>query len=481
MTVGAGRANEGLRADWQQELAEVQQDIGFRYLRMHGLLTDDMGVYSEDASGHPIYNFQYIDALYDALLRLKIRPFVELGFMPAKLASGSKTIFWWKGNITPPQDPAKWSGLIHALVAHWRERYGMDEIRTWYYEVWNEPDLPMFFSGTLDDYLSLYKSTAEAIKAECPACRVGGPATAWSYDYEQKLVKFCATNHVPVGFVSAHTYGVKQGYVDETGTAGTVLDPSPDSIVSRMNRSRELIQQSAMPNLELHYTEWSSAYTPTDYMHDQYHQASFILEKIKRAAGYVDSMSYWTFTDIFEENGPRFTPFHGGFGLMNYQGIRKPSFYAYEYLSRLGPVDVASSDPQSWVTKSDDGQVQILFWDYSPDVPPQGQNDQTYYKQNLPAREKGKVHLGLSGLSNGRYARQIYRIGYGVNDPYSDYLAMGAPSQLTPAQVRFLKEKNSGSPILQDNVPIKDGRYSDDWAIRTNDVYLIVLTRLAEN
>ncbi len=481
MAVGAGRANEGLRADWQEQLAEVQQDIGFRYVRMHGVLTDDMGVYNEDASGRPMYNFQYVDALYDALQRLKIRPFVELGFMPAKLASGTKTIFWWKGNVTPPKDQAKWSGLIHALIAHWRDRYGTEEIRTWYYEIWNEPDLSGFFSGTLDDYLNLYKTTAEAIRGECADCRVGGPATAMSYDYEQKFVKFCVDNHVPVDFLSAHVYGVKQGYLDETGNAGTVLDPSPDSVVGRMEHSRELVRQSAMPKLQLHFTEWSSAYTPTDYMHDQYHQASFILDKIKHAWPYVDSMSYWTFTDIFEEGGPRFTPFHGGFGLMNYQGIRKPAFYAYQYLSKLGTTDVVDSDPQSWITTTGDGQVQVLLWDYSPEVPPQGQNDQTYYKQNLPAHDKGKVHLELSHLANGRYGRQIYRIGYGINDAYSDYLAMGAGSQLTPKQVRFLKEKDNGAAVAQDVLSIKDGRYSGDLPVRTNDVYLVVLTRLAEN
>ena len=479
MTIGAGRANEGLRADWQEQLAEVQHDIGFRYIRMHGLLTDDMGVYNEDAAGHPMYNFQYIDALYDALLRLNIRPFVEIGFMPSKLASGSKTIFWWRGNVTPPKDYAKWSGLIHALIAHWRERYGNDEIRQWYYEVWNEPDLSGFFSGTLDDYLKLYKSTAEAIRGECAQCRIGGPATAMSYEYERALVKFCVTNQVPIDFVSAHVYGVKQGYLDETGNAGTVLDPSPDSVVGRMKQSSEQVRHSALPKLELHFTEWSSAYTPTDYMHDQYHQASFLLDKIKHGSPYVDSMSYWTFTDIFEEGGPRFTPFHGGFGLMNYQGIRKPSFYAYEYLSRLGSTDVASNDPQSWITRTGDETVQALFWDYIPDVPPQGQNDQTYYKQNLPAHEKGKVHLALSHLADGRYARQVYRIGYRINDAYSDYLAMGAPSQLTREQVRFLKENDSGAPTQQDIITIKDGTYSDDFPMRTNDVYLVVLTRLS--
>jgi xylan 1,4-beta-xylosidase len=480
MVIGAGRANEGLRADWQQQLAEVQKEIGFRYIRMHGLLHDDMGVYSEDAAGHPLYNFQYIDALYDALLAMKIRPFVELTFMPAKLASGDKTVFWWKGNITPPKDPAKWAMLIRALLAHWRERYGDEEMESWYYEVWNEPDISPFFTGTLEDYLSLYKTTAEAIKAECPKCRVGGPASAIPYKYEQEFVKYCAANHVPADFVATHAYGVKEGYLDQDGRAGTVIDPSPDAVSGRMQHSRELLLQSALPKLELHFTEWSSAYTPTDPMHDQYHQASFMLDKIKRATPYVDSLSYWTFTDIFEENGPRFTPFHGGFGLINYQGIHKPSYYAYKYLSRLGSVDVVDSDAQSWITKSGDGQVQVLLWDYTPQVPPTGQNDQTYYKLDLPPQDKGPVHLALSHAQNGKYMLQVYGIGYKVNDAYSDYLTMGAPAQLTPQQVRFLKEKDSGAAITDAIVTAQDGKIDYTLPLRTNDVYLLLLTKIAE-
>jgi xylan 1,4-beta-xylosidase len=480
LVIGAGRANEGLRADWQQQLADVQQNIGFRYIRMHGLLHDDMGVYSEDAAGHPIYNFQYIDALYDALLEMKIRPFVELTFMPEKLASGSKTVFWWKGNITPPKDPAKWSGLIRALMAHWRERYGEEEILSWYYEVWNEPDITPFFTGTLEDYLSLYKTTAEAVKAECPKCRVGGPASAVPFKYEQEFVKYCAANHVPVDFVATHAYGVTQGYLDQDGHTGTILDPSPDAVSGRMQHSRELLRQSALPNLELHFTEWSSAYTPTDPMHDQYHQASFILDKIKRATPYVDSLSYWTFTDIFEENGPRFTPFHGGFGLINYQGIHKPSFYAFEYLSRLGAVDVIDSDAQSWITKSGDGQAQVLLWDYSPQVPPQNQDDQHYYKLDLPSQDKGQAHVVLTHASKGKYMLQVYRIGYKVNDAYSDYLGMGAPAQLTPQEVRFLKEKDSGAAISQEIVSAPEGKIEATLPLKTNDVVLLLLTKIQE-
>jgi xylan 1,4-beta-xylosidase len=475
--IGAGRANEGLRADWQQQLATVQREIGFQYIRMHGILHDDMGVYTEDSHGNPQYNFQYVDALYDALLQLHIRPFVELTFMPSKLASGPQTIFWWKGNITPPKDPAKWSALIRAFTEHMKARYGEDEIQHWYFEVWNEPDLHnLFFTGDVNDYLSLYKITAEAIKTVCPACRVGGPASAMPWKFEEEFEQYVTTNNVPADFVAAHAYGVTQGFLDAEGKAGTILDPSPDSISGRMKHSRELIQSSGRPGMELHFTEWSSAYTPTDYLHDQYHQASFILDKIKRAAPYVDSMSYWTFTDIFEENGPRFTPFHGGFGLMNLEGIRKPAYFAYRFLHQLGTEDLVCDDRQSWITRSRDGSVQALMWDYTPIVPPAPETDQIFYRREQPATSRGSLHLQLDHLRDGRYQLAIYMIGYARNDPYTAYLHMGAPIQITPAQVAALNAASSGEPETRAEIEVHNGNFTRTLPLRTNDIYLVVLT-----
>jgi xylan 1,4-beta-xylosidase len=475
--IGAGRANEGLRADWQVQLETVQKEIGFDYIRMHGILHDDMGVYDEDAKGNPQFNFQYVDALYDALLKMHIRPFVELGFMPSKLASGTRTIFWWKGNVTPPKDPAKWNALIRAFVAHYKERYGEDEIEKWYWEVWNEPDLHNgFFTGTLDDYLGLYKNTAEAVKAECPRCRVGGPASAIPYDFEIAFEKYVVENKLPADFVASHAYGVTQGFLDSDGSAGTLLDPSPDAVSGRMQHSRELVKSSGRPGMELHFTEWSSAYTPTDFMHDQYHQASFILDKVKRATPYVDSMSYWTFTDIFEENGPRFTPFHGGFGLMNLEGIRKPAYFAFRFLRQLGEEDVVSADPQTWVTKSKDGSVQVLVWDYTPVVPPKGQTDQSYYRNELPAASKGTLHVEVNHLAAKKYRVSSYLVGYEHNDAYTAYLHMGAPKQLTPKQAADLQAVATGAPESMAEARTPDGVYRVDLPQHENDVRLIVLT-----
>ena len=476
--IGAGRANEGLRADWQQQLALVQKEIGFRYIRMHGLLHDDMGVYKEDAKGNPIYNWQYVDKLYDYLLSVGLKPFVELAFMPHDLASGDKTVFWWRGNITPPKSYEKWSALIADLVRHFRERYGDEEVKSWYFEVWNEPDIPPFWSADLAEYLKLYKASAEAVKSVSKDYRVGGPASASPYKFEEELVKYCVSNKVPIDFVATHAYGVKEGFFDETGNKGTVLDSDRSAVRSRMIHSRELIRKSSLPKLELHFTEWSSAYTPTDYVHDQYHQAAFILDKIKGAQESVDSLSYWVFTDIFEENGPRMTPFHGGFGLLNYQGIRKPAYFAYEFLNRLGPTELVNADDSSWVCNNADGDVQVLLWDFTPIAPPDGVNDQVFYKREQPARAKGTVRMELANVPAGRYAVQVLQTGYRVNDAYTRYLDLGAPSQLSRQQVDAIQQGSTGAPVHEEVLNHAGGTFAKEFPLRENDVVLIVFKRL---
>ena len=482
MVVGAGRANEGLRADWQAQLAQTQREIGFQYIRFHGLLDDDMGVYTEDDGGTPRYSFQYIDTLYDALLALHIRPFVELSFMPAKLGDGAQTIFWYKANVTPPKDMRKWQGLIHALMAHWRDRYGEAEISKWYYEVWNEPDLNAFFAGSFQQYLDLYRVTATTIKSVCPACRVGGPAAATA-PTEKIFLGAIAAHRLPADFLSAHVYATRSGFLDRaTGQVSTVFDASPEAVVSRVCASRQTIRQSSLPNLELHYTEWGSSWTSADPLHDQYHQASFILDRLRKALPCATSMSYWTFTDIFEERGPRFTPFYGGFGLLNYEAVRKPSYMAYEFLAKLGTTDVEETDnaprgPQSWITRTRNEQIQVLFWDYSPLAPPPGQDDQSFYKEERPAAPADLVRLRLTSVPRGNYRLDVYQTGYEVNDAYTAYLHLGAPAQLTRAQVAELQAKASGAPIESREMRVQDGTFEQTFPMRQNDVYFVTLTR----
>lgn len=476
--VGAGRANEGLRADWQQQLAYVKKECGFKYIRMHGLLTDDMAVYKEDSKGNPEYNYMYVDALVDFLKSIGMKPFVELGFMPNALASGPQTIFWWRGNVTPPKDYDKWAGLIKNLTAHFTERYGADEVKTWYFEVWNEPNLsPGFWSSTQEEYFKLYKYAAQAIKSVNKDYRVGGPGTAGAA-WESETIDFCEKNNVPIDFISTHSYGVNQGFLDEYGNSGTVLSKDSMSVSGDVLQSRKEIAASAKPNLELHYTEWSASYTPADPIHDSYHEAAYILEKLKQVGNSAQSMSYWVFTDIFEEPGPRYTPFHGGFGLLTIQGINKPAFFAYQFLNRLGATELVNADSRSWITKNNKGDVQMLLWDFTYTLP-DSTNNQNYYIKDLPSKSKGKTTINLSHVPTGKYRIEMYKVGYRENDAYTGYIDMGRPDQLNRQQVTALKKQSNGRPMFTGTIDIKStGTFSKTIDVKENDVYFINLVKL---
>ena len=486
--VGAGRANEGLRADWQRQLRRAHAECGFRYIRFHELFCDDMGVYQEDHRGRPIYNWQYVDELFDFLGGIGMKPFVELGFMPGALASGHSTIFWYKANVTPPKDYAKWGALITAFVRHETERYGPAEVRSWYFEVWNEPNLTGFWIGTTGgrsdaavapiaraEYYKLYETTARAVKSVDPAYRVGGPATAGGGWIDETLAT-CAARGLPLDFISTHSYATRSGYLDEGGNAGTVFSPDRNAITSEVKGVRARMDRSSFAASELHYTEWSSSYTPSDPIHDTYFSPAFILDKIRNIGDSANSMSYWTFTDIFEEAGPRMTPLHGGFGLLNYQDLPKPSYFAYKFLNRLGETQLRCSDPAAFVCRDKAGAVQALFWDFTITHPGPSVIDQEFYREDHPSKPKGAAELKLSGLAPGPYRCVAFKVGYRSNDLQSAWRDLGSPSQLTRAQVGILRRACAGAPCVDEEVRVgADGRFSRRFDLRENDVWLAEL------
>ncbi|HEY4107663.1 GH39 family glycosyl hydrolase [Puia sp.] len=472
--VGAGRAAEGLRADWQQQLAVAEKAIGFQYIRFHGLLCDEMHVYSLDKQGHIVYNFQYVDKLYDYLLSIGIRPFVELGFMPPDLASGTKTVFWWKGNVTPPKDYQKWADLIRTLVKHFETRYGRAEVEKWYFEVWNEPDLHGFWAGDQAEYFKLYKTTVEAIRSVSSTYRVGGPATSGS-KWIREMLHYCDSSHLPLDFISTHSYNTKTVF-DEYGVRKRTMLPS-DYLWSNVVNTRRIMDSSGHRNLQLHYTEINSSPSSRDPLHDGYPNATFLLNTLKHTERVANSMSYWTFTDVFEEAGPGPTPFHGGFGLINLQGLRKPTFFAYHFLHELGGTELKNTDSCSWVCKSNKG-VQALFWNLHLPFTDAPYFNDSIFRLNAPPAPAGIVTVKLDHIPNGHYRLSVYRVGYHHNDVFSGWLEMGSPADLSKQQQAKLDALANGDPESRESVTISDGRFTRRFETKENDIYFIQLERI---
>jgi xylan 1,4-beta-xylosidase len=418
-TIGSGHATLALRADWQRHMTRCRRELGFRHVRFHGLLSDDVGTLVRERDAL-VYSFFNADQICDFLLSIDVRPFCELSFMPTALASGSESVFHYRGNVTPPKDYDAWETLIRKLTHHWGERYGLAEISRWYFEVWNEPNLKAFWTGSQADYFHLYARAARAIKDVHGSLQVGGPATA-DNQWITEFVRFCESNGVPLDFVSTHHYPT-----DAFGKPG-------DDTVSQLSHSkRSVLREEAAKargqarGKPLYYTEWSTSSNPFDSLHDQPYAAAFVAKTVMEVCGLVHGYSYWTLSDIFEENYFTSKPFHGGFGLLTIHGVPKPAYRAFELLHRLGEesLPVAGDHPtvDVWVTRSP-GSLRILLTNGA-----------------LPEHPIGTemVRLTLSGVTTIRTA-YVERIDDDHANARRAWIEMGQPDTLLPRQVAALE------------------------------------------
>jgi xylan 1,4-beta-xylosidase len=425
---GSGRANLSLRESYRNDLRAVKQVTDFRYVRFHAILHDENGVYNEDGHGNAVYNFSYVDQIYDGLLKNGVRPVVEISFMPKKLAFNPDALhpFWYKQNVSPPKSMEAWHGLMTHFAQHLVDRYGIDEVSQWYFEVWNEPNID-FWNGIPRDksYFDLYAHTARALKSVSPRLRVGGPATA-AASWVDEFLKYAADNHVPVDFVSSH------GYADDTveNLFGTNEDiPMDDRVCRAIGKVRKQIQASAMPKTPLFWTEWNVQ--GMNESRDTSFVGTGLANTIRECDGLVDMMSFWTFSDVFEEGGPIAKPFGGEFGLRAKGGINKPSFYAFSLLHQLGDQRIANPSANVIATKRSDGMLAVAVWNL---VDP----DKTGSEKD--------VQLTFRGVP-ANAAISISRVDNTHSNTLAAYKAMGSPLDPTETQVEQLnKETALGTP-----------------------------------
>jgi xylan 1,4-beta-xylosidase len=440
---GSGRGNLSLRQSYRNDLRAVKAVTDFRYVRFHAILHDENGVYEEDEHGHPVYNFAYVDQIYDGLLENGVRPVVEISFMPKKLAFNPDALhpFWYKPNVSPPKDYQLWDALMKQFAAHLIARYGADEVARWYFEVWNEPNID-FWGGVprKKSYFELYDHTALALKSVSPRIRVGGPATAaaaWVDDF----LKHAAEKSVPVDFVSSH------GYADDTveDLFGTNEDIAMDDRVCRaVGKVKKQIEASRTPKLPLLWTEWNVPGMMN--ARDTIYVGPALANTVRECDGLVDMMSFWTFSDVFEEGGPIAQPFEGHFGLRAKGGINKPSYYAFELLHQLGQERLPNPSNDVLVTRMQTGGLVIAVWNLvDPD---------------RPGKER-TFEFTFTGLPVGAHVT-VERIDADHGNVLKPYAAMGRPVDPTPAQVEELNRETAlpapqPTPLRDDKVTLHLG------------------------
>lgn len=413
---GSGRAILTLRESYRRDLRATKAVTDFEYVRFHAIFQDEVGLYDEDQSGNPVYNFSYIDQIYDGLRENGVRPFVELSFMPRKLAaSGQPHGFWYKPFPSPPKDYARWEELIYRFATHLVDRYGIDEVAQWYFEVWNEPNID-FWTGNPKQatYFELYDRAAAALKRVSLRLRVGGPATAqaaWVEDF----IRHVTEHHVPADFVSTHVYA-NDTAEDVFGTHEKI--PRSDMVARAVKKVYEQVRHSARPDLPIHWTEFNASYMNEVDVTDSPFLGPWLANTIRQADGMVATMSYWTFSDVFEEQGVVKRPFYGGYGLIAAGHIPKAAFNVFALLHKLGTERIPLDSDCALVTRRADRTLAIAVWNYA--APGE-------------AGAPREITLALQGLGDCRHVR-ISRVDREHGSSLTAWEAMGRPDFPSPDQ-----------------------------------------------
>ncbi len=391
--VGTGRMGLALQKEYFDQLKFVQEQVGFQHIRGHGLFCDDMAIYNEyqDENGKTQveYNFTYLDLVMDSYRSVGLRPFLELGFMPEKMASGDQTVFYWKGNVTPPKDYGAWTALVQATLKHLMDRYGADDVVTWPIEVWNEPNLKGFWKDAdMQEYFRLFQRTFLAIKELDGRFRVGGPAVCGGTDVQwvRAFLEFCRDNHLAVDFITRHFYTSKTPELK--GHYDYVQLTDPYESLKELQVTRDIIDSfEEYKGLQIHVTEFNTSYTPKAPVHDTNENAAYVAALLSKLGDCNESYSYWTFGDIFEEQGVPFTPFHGGFGLVANGVIAKPTLWTFRFYKKLQAAETCVHRSENAVVmQTKDGGYCGVAWNL---VMEKGER-KLHLSLELPAEQKGE-------------------------------------------------------------------------------------------
>jgi xylan 1,4-beta-xylosidase len=430
-----------VRRDVQEQLALAQRELNAKHVRAVGMFDDEMRVFCPSPgsfmgyeSKDPRTNWQIVDYVMDSLLDRGLHPMFTTSFVPSALASGPVTVFTTKAHTSPPKDWRQWRNLVRDGVSHAIERYSLDVVRQWYFEVWNEPNLDgWFWGGNRDDFFRLWQTTHDAIKSVDGSLRVGGPSCARA-EWIDELLEFGASQGCSPDYLIGHIYN-NDSLADEAlapfaGAQAAKNSTSPNSAIDAMRRLRARATQVGFKG-EIHWNEWGRSFHGVDRRRETPSEAAFVARLLAEVSQDADAFAYWCLSDVYDQVGYGREAFHGGYGLLSLQGLRKPAYHAFQLLSMLGherlPLVSVGADSfhNAIVTAPVARRAGVLVYAYDHDDTPS------------PTSMEVSVELPL-----GARPMRLYRVDSTENNVVARWHELGSPAYLSREQIRDLAAEN---------------------------------------
>lgn len=452
--MAVGSAKELLLHEVQQMLRSLQREVGFRYIKFHGILSDDMRVYTIDRYGKPHYSFVYVDQVLDFLLSLDIKPLIQLSFMPKEMAVEPEHIIFNSSMInSPPANMDDWCDLVHAFLEHIIGRYGQSVVHSWLFTVWNEPDTPrsMFGFPSAGEFYLFYQRTFETIKRVSPALRIGSPSTyfdwsdsgSWLCDFTQ----WCKEHGCMPEFILIHYYGttVTHETVVEKGQEITLdhiqLTQDENMLKKSIDILLSYVRGAYPPDMPVYLTEWNFSPSHRQLLGDTCFRSCYLVKNILENYDRLDSMGYWLLTDLFEEHPVPMEVFHGGLGMFTYNGIKKPAYYAFYLLGKLGNTYVDSGDGYFLTREGNDYQLMLYHYKHYSALYASGEAfDMTFTDRYTPfePEQKRDFEIRINGLMPGNWKIMEYLINRQSGSSFDKWVEMGAQPLESREEIELL-------------------------------------------
>lgn len=484
--LGVTSAEALLYEDVRNVVRTAQKEVGFRYIKFNGIFSDDMHVYSVTPTGEERYSFSYVDKVFDFLQSVQLRPLVQLSFMPELLAKyPEKRMFNYL--VSEPASNDKWARMVEALIRHLIARYGADEVRTWKFSVWDQPD--NLFKFTKDeDFYAFYRSTYHAVKQCDQALQVGSPATFyimrpglrnWYLDFWN----WCQKNRCAPDYLNFHYYDTT---LLESGSTGREAFGFRDTMMLRETSDgfKNFVdqvcaeQKAIMERPPIFLTEWNNTPSQQDLLNDTCFKSCYIVKGILENYDRLESFGYWSLTDWMGESHEPKEMFFGGLGMFTTQGIPKASFYAFTLLRQLGDQFVGCGE--GWfATKSASG-YQLLLYNYRhfSYLYAIGERfDMTFHDRYTPfAPEQSlDIHITLQNVEHTGYRVHETILNRKSGSAFDLWNGMGGVELESEADISYLARRSVPDRNLY-SLTAKKGCLEIDAMLDMLEVRLVLLT-----
>jgi len=447
-----GRASLCLRHEIRRQIELAQEDIGYEFIRFHGIFSDEMMVYKEDANGNPIYNWVYVDEIFDFFYRVHLKPFVEIGFMPEALASKSQHAFLWNANISYPKSLKKWTDLVCAFIKHCIDRYGIEEVKQWYFQIWNAPDLPeVFWYESKDKFFHFFKATYTSIKNIFKDAKIGPPSLLPlnKFEWMNDFLKFCETNFIELDFIACNIYA----YTDPKNNSlplqlfnrfDDILALNEENyLMNSISEVKDLLKKYSL-NAPIFVTEWNLSPFTNDYNRDTCFLSSYITYNIINNIDNIDILSFWSLSDIIEEGLTESKLYHGGLGLLTYNRLKKPSYNAFSLLSKLGDKIIEKGNDYIITSKNNNYQILLFNFVYFDELFISGDKSLLDYHNRYNIFKNSNLNKDINlilSLPSGHYRVKRWNLNRNSGSTFDAWQSMGAPEQIQPDIYDYLKSK----------------------------------------